>query len=506
MVRRAGERGGLDEVPVDGPDVRAVPGRQVADRSPLGEQPAPQAGAVERFDDVDERAPGAQQRQQLGERRPRPGLAQLRRGVGEVVQGAGGDRQPGAGGGRGDAQHQRRVAGGRGVAGQRHLPQVFDDPRGQRPAHRWAAQRGQAAARQSGAGRAQTDLGGERDRACGPGQGPGQVEPVADLQHRGHLVGVLGAEHVAGAPGEAVQLGADVEQQVARLQHLTAGAVEQLGRGERVDQVHVAQPAVAVLQVGLDAVGDLPHLGPAVAGGVGELVEPAPDTRAPGLPDGAADGVGQRLVAGDVPGLEQPQRGPQVRRGHLDGLARGAHGVVEPDAGVPQRVPHLLGEPLDVLAAVVQQHEVEVGVRRELAPAQGAHGDQGGAVGEADGLGVRGEPEVVQVDQCRAQRRRAEPAPATRLGQQHGLGPHEVLRGRRRHRPRARYRIRRTHSASAPRSPVRTRTTVSTGVTHTLPSPILPVRAAFTTASTTRSTAASSTITSTRTLGTNSTW
>ena len=157
---------------------------------------------------------------------------------------------------------------------------------------------------------------------AGPGQGPGQVEPVADLQHRGHLVGVLGAEHVAGAPGEAVQLGADVEQQVARLQHLTAGAVEQLGRGERVDQVHVAQPAVAVLQVGLDAVGDLPHLGPAVAGGVGELVEPAPDARAPGLPDGAADGVGQRLVAGDVPGLEQPQRGPQVRRGHLDGLAR----------------------------------------------------------------------------------------------------------------------------------------------------------------------------------------
>ena len=32
--------------------------------------------------------------------------------------------------------------------------------------------------------------------------------------------------------------------------------------------------------------------------------------------------------------------------------------------------------------------------------------------------------------------------------------------------------------ASAPRSPVRMRTTVSTGTTHTLPSPILPVRAA----------------------------
>ena len=65
------------------------------------------------------------------------------------------------------------------------------------------------------------------------------------------------------------------------------------------------------------------------------------------------------------------------------------------------------------------------------------------------------------------------------------------MSGHRPRSPRSRTccRVRRTHSASAPRSPVRTRTTVSTRVTQTLPSPILPVRAALTTASTTRSTA-----------------
>ena len=42
-------------------------------------------------------------------------------------------------------------------------------------------------------------------------------------------------------------------------------------------------------------------------------------------------------------------------------------------------------------------------------------------------------------------------------------------------------------SASLPRSPVRTRTTVSTGTTHTLPSPIFPVAAVRTMASTTSS-------------------
>ena len=45
-----------------------------------------------------------------------------------------------------------------------------------------------------------------------------------------------------------------------------------------------------------------------------------------------------------------------------------------------------------------------------------------------------------------------------------------------------------SYNASTPRSPVRTRTTASTGMTQTLPSPILPVEAELTMASTTSST------------------
>ena len=59
--------------------------------------------------------------------------------------------------------------------------------------------------------------------------------------------------------------------------------------------------------------------------------------------------------------------------------------------------------------------------------------------------------------------------------------------------------------ASRPLSPVRTRTTDSTGITHTFPSPILPVAAVLTMASTTSSAWVSSTSTSTRILGTKST-
>jgi hypothetical protein len=102
--------------------------------------------------------------------------------------------------------------------------------------------------------------------------------------------------------------------------------------------------------------------------------------------------------------------------------------VVQADAGVPERVPELLGEPVDVAAAVVQQHQVQVGPRRQLAAAQRPDGDERGLIGQADRRSVRGQPEVVKVDQRRAQRSRVQPAPPARLGEQHRLRLEEVLR------------------------------------------------------------------------------
>ena len=58
------------------------------------------------------------------------------------------------------------------------------------------------------------------------------------------------------------------------------------------------------------------------------------------------------------------------------------------------------------------------------------------------------------------------------------------------------------YTASAPRSPVRTRTTSSIGLTQTFPSPMEPVRAAATIASSAPSTTSSFTTTSTLVFGT----
>lgn len=84
--------GDLDQVAVDGPHVLAVAGRQVPHGAPLGEEAAPQPGAVEGLHDVDHPGPAAEQGEQLGARGPGPRLPQLRSRVGEATQRAGGHR------------------------------------------------------------------------------------------------------------------------------------------------------------------------------------------------------------------------------------------------------------------------------------------------------------------------------------------------------------------------------------------------------------------------------
>ena len=85
------------------------------------------------------------------------------------------------------------------------------------------------------------------------------------------------------------------------------------------------------------------------------------------------------------------------------GLGGGAHGVVEGEAEVPHRVPEAVGEQGDgavAAAPVVQEQQVEVAARGELAAAVAADGDQGRAAHPGLGGRVgeqRGQPLVGQL-------------------------------------------------------------------------------------------------------------
>ena len=117
-----------------------------------------------------------------------------------------------------------------------------------------------------------------------------------------------------------------------------------------------------------------------VLGGVGQGREPAPG---PPSPEGARafdEVVTQFGVAGDGTGVQQPDGRLGVGVGHGQGLLHGAHAAVEGQARVPDGIPETRGDGADVAPAPVHEDEVDVAVRAELAPAEGADGDQAHAL------------------------------------------------------------------------------------------------------------------------------
>ena len=110
-----------------------------------------------------------------------------------------------------------------------------------------------------------------------------------------------------------------------------------------------------------------------------QLRQSLPGVAAPGVQQGRTCRADQLGVAGEHAEIEQSDAGAQLATGDLGALGRGPDRVVELHAGVPERVPELVGESLDrrllpvsELATVVQQHEIEVGARAQLAACQAA--------------------------------------------------------------------------------------------------------------------------------------
>ncbi len=163
--------------------------------------------------------------------------------------------------------------------------------------------------------------------------------------------------------------------------------VDQLGRfvhavdvlADPVQRLQVAQPALAVLDVGLDDVAAVAHaLVPRVALGelLGhELCLGAGDDIVPEAPAGL---VVELLVAPQVAAFEDRGADRQVALGHAHHLVERAARMADLETKVPQvveqRLDHLLA-PRGGLAGR-DEGDVDVRIRRHLAAAVAADGDQ----------------------------------------------------------------------------------------------------------------------------------
>ena len=157
---------------------------------------------------------------------------------------------------------------------------------------------------------------------------------------------------------------------------------------ERLD---VAQPAVAVLQIGLEQVGDvtrglLAHAHPIAQRGEVPLAVASPHVEALGDHLG-----GQLVVAGERPRRHERRRRIEVGLGEIELLVDPPDGMTEFHTGVPQRVPDRAGDRFDLLGDllrldVVDEQQIEVALWSELATSVSTDREQRHPARRAGGL------------------------------------------------------------------------------------------------------------------------
>jgi len=217
------------------------------------------------------------------------------------------------------------------------------------------------------------------DRAAGAGQLPQQRVPVEQAERARDLVLLLEDEPVQAAAGDLVQHVARVEDLLVGGAHPGARRGGDPGRRDRLDGVHVPLAAAGFLEVGLEEEGELAVQPGAFLVQLLELGEPGPGVAAPVLQRALAQPRGQVGIARDVPRVQQPESDLEVVAGHSPGLRDGPDGVVEPGAGIPDRIPDPVSDLGDAFPAVVQQEHVEIAARQHLFAAIAAHGDESDA-------------------------------------------------------------------------------------------------------------------------------
>ena len=282
---------------------------------------------------------------------------------------------------------------GTAARGQDHLAVLLDHAVGERPAIRLAPSHpdaeGAAAARPVGLAE------GVIDRV---GDGPARARQLAQqrvaveqAERARHLVLLLEHQPVKASPGDLVEHVARVQDLLVGGPDLRPGGGRDPRRRDRLDGVHVPLPAARLLQIRLEQVGELAVEPGALLVQRLQLGQPGPGVGPPVLERALAEPRRQVRVARDVPGVQQPEGDLEIAAGHPSGLRHGPHGVVEPRARVPDRVPDPVGDPGDAVSAVVQHQHVEIAAGEQFLAAVAADRDQGHA-----GLGPQhpGQPAI----------------------------------------------------------------------------------------------------------------
>jgi hypothetical protein len=365
-VAGAGNR--FEEMPVDGEPVKRVALRLAAHGVPLGEVAHEHAVFVEELHQRHHGVTATEERDERVTRLGRPRIAGLGRLRVESPQRSSSERHAEIRGVGRRSQHQRGVVGRRGVGDHRDLAVTEHQPRRQR----FVAPGRRAPARTFAPRpyRAPCFIRLGRDGAPGAAHARHQLVRIGDPEELGDLVLVF-QQQAIGSSGNPLQRHPSFEENLDCPPQTLVGTVDVGDGRECTKHRDVTTSATPLLELGLERVRDVticavPFLHERI-----ERRESASRAITPFRRDTRDQSLAHLVIAGDDATVEQPQRRLHVGVGDRRGLIGSADAVVEAEPRVPDRVPELVRQRADVApaAVVVQEHEVEITGRTELAAA-----------------------------------------------------------------------------------------------------------------------------------------
>ena len=275
-------------------------------------------------------------------------------------------------------------------------------------------------------GAAQGAVDGIRDGA-GRGRQVGEQVVGVGVAEQGRAgVLVVARQAVAPAAGGDVDRVTHVEDALVGLVDLAVRPVGEPRRRQGPQHRHVSQATVGLLEIGLDEVGEIALPGVALHDRVVHLAEPGASVGPPVVRDRRAGRIDDVGVSGHVGQVEQAHGRREVVGGDRPAVGHRAHAVVEPDPGVPDGIPQLVGEGADLLARqaswVVHEHEVVVAERAAVAAGERAHRGEGDTLVAPARAGLA--PQLLQPPEPELRERPA--AGLARAGRREGPGAGEV--------------------------------------------------------------------------------
>ena len=200
---------------------------------------------------------------------------------------------------------------------------------------------------------------------------------ISQTQHRRNPRLIGSEQHIRVFIGNQMNAVTHIQQPFDSIVILAVRAVGKPRSGKRGDQHGISQTTARLLNIRLIAVRHTSELVQTRLGGTQQFGQALAGGPTPTFQNGDSRGFDQLRIARDRHHIQPTHRGGQIMVGDRLALRAGTHRLVKIKTRIPNRIPQFVGKLIELLVServrLINDHQVKIGTRTNLAASQRAH-------------------------------------------------------------------------------------------------------------------------------------